>query len=219
MGALRFNIHQQVSTEDVSVLARIAAEVAHSNFRSTFETEVRWGIPSASEADEPKLALTHLTPSQKLDLEGAVTCFFNKQFADAKERLEPFVSVGHEEASKLYVKVLRQLRSPDWKKVAELVNRISKDTLYVPAGSTEYRDGKQVILIHQGLCKSIGHDAPKCVIKYVVHHEYLHINLGTDPSDPHPALFRRLDASFPERSRSIRWLQKNHFSTIEDHAK
>lgn len=219
MGAHRFNIHQQVSVEDIGMLASLASEVSLANFRTSIDIDVGWGIPSASEADEPKMALTDLTILQKHQLELAVTLFFSGCFEEARDMLEPFVAAGHEEASKLYVKILRKLRSPDWKKVAEIVNRVSTDTLYVPAGSTEVRNNKQVILIHQSLSKSIGYDAPKCVIKYVLHHELLHINLGTDPLDPHPPLFRRFDSSFPERNRSIRWLQKNHFSTIEDRTK
>ncbi|MBM5458783.1 hypothetical protein H8F21_14540 [Pseudomonas sp. P66] len=215
MGARRFNIHEQISSADELFLARLAAEVSECHFRAPNLIEVRWGIPSASEADEPKLEPGRLTKAQLADLEAAVNLFVNRHYHDARTALEPFVDMNHEEASKLYIKVLQKLRVPDWDKTARRINRVSTDTLFVPAGSTEVIDGQKVFLIHQGLSKSIGHDAPRCVVKYVIHHEMLHEQLGTSADNPHPPLFRRLDRSFPERVRSVRWLQKHSFSTID----
>lgn len=215
MGARRFNIHEQISSADELFLARLAAEVSECHFRSPNLIDVRWGIPSASEADEPKISAGDLTDVQLQSLEAAVVLFIKQDYASARTALEPFVELGHEEACKLYIKVLQKLRIPDWDLIAKSLNRVSTDTLFVPAGSTEVIDGKKTILIHQGLSKSLGCDAPRCVIRYVTHHELLHEHLGTSADDPHPPLFRRFDRSFPERSRSIRWLQKHSFSTID----
>lgn len=215
MGARRFNIHEQISSADELFLARLAAEVSECHFRAPNHISVRWGIPSASEADEPKLHPGDLTQAQVSDLEAAVVLFVKQDYEAAKNALEPFVAFNHEEASKLYIKVLQKLRVADWDKIARRINRVSTDTLFVPAGSTEVIDGQKVILIHQGLSKSLGHNAPRCVVRYVTHHEMLHEQLGTSPEDPHPPLFRRLDRSFPERARTIAWLQKHSFHTID----
>ena len=215
MGATRYNVHETISSADELFLSQTAAEVSECHFRSPNLITVRWGIPSASEADEPKLAPGELTQTQLSQLEAAVLLFMKKDYEQARTALEPFVSINHEEASKLYIKVLQKLRVPGWDLIAQRINRVSTDTLFVPAGSTEVIDGEKVILIHQGLSKSLGHDAPRCVVRYVVHHEILHEHLGTIPEDPHPLLFRRLDKSFPERARAVAWLQKHSFSTIE----
>ncbi|QPH46876.1 hypothetical protein IYR97_24090 (plasmid) [Pseudomonas fulva] len=215
MGVRRFNIHEQISKADEEYLSRLAAEVSGCHFRAPNLIAVRWGIPSASEADEPKLQPGQLTKAQLEDLELAVTLFVKQNYQEARAALEPFVEMNHEEASKLYIKVLQKLRVPDWDKIARRINRVSTDTLFVPAGSTEVIDGQKIFLIHQGLSKSLGHDAPRGVIKYVIHHEMLHEHLGTCAENPHPPLFRRLDRSFPERARSVQWLQKYSFSTID----
>lgn len=215
MGVRRFNIHEQISSADELFLARLAADVSECHFRSPNLIDVRWGIPSASEADEPKLTAGDFTQAQLDALEAAVVLFVKQDYVQARVALEPFVEVGHEEASKLYIKVLQKLRAPGWDETAKRINRVSTDTLFVPAGSTEVIDGRKIIIIHQGLSKSLGHGAPRCVIRYVTHHEMLHEHLGTSSDDPHPPLFRRFDRSFPERHRSVGWLQKHGFSTID----
>lgn len=216
MGALRFNIHQTVSAADEAALARLAADVSRSYFRADIPVAVRWGIPSASEADEPKLDVEHLSPALQEALEAAIYAFHRRDYEKARELLFPFVALKHREASKLYVKTLQKLRSPNWDVVAKQINRVSTDSLFVPAGSTEIRDGEKVILVHQGLSASLGHSAPSCVIRYVVNHEFLHIHLQTEADDPHPPLFRRFDKCFPQRARSITWLQTHGFTTIDD---
>lgn len=216
MGAPRYNIHETVSAADEAALSRLAADVSKCYFRAAIPIEVHWGIPSASEADEPKLIVDDLSPKQMHDLELAILAFHHRKYEEARDRLEPFVNARHAEASKLYVKTLQKLRCPNWDVIAKQINRVSTDSLYVPAGSTEVRDGTSVILVHQGLSASIGQNAPKCVVRYVVHHEFLHIHLGTDALDPHPPLFRRFDKCFPQRARAIDWLQAHNFTTIDD---
>ncbi|MGP0171181.1 hypothetical protein ACSVIJ_04785 [Pseudomonas sp. NCHU5208] len=216
MGARRFNIHETVSTADEAVLARLAAEVSRNYFRTECPIDVLWGIPSASEASEPKPNLGSLNPTQLQDLESAIRAFHSGDYSSARDMLKPFVDIRHVEASKLYVKTLQKLRAPDWDQVAKQINRVSTDTLYVAAGSTEMRDGKAVILIHQNLSSSLGQSAPKSVLRYVIHHEFLHIHLGTCAEDPHPQLFRRFDKCFPGRAKAIAWLQAHNYSTIED---
>ncbi len=216
MGARRFNIHETVSAADQAALTRLAADVSRDYFRTDCPIEVLWGIPSASEASEPKPELDSLSPSQLHALELAIRAFHTGDYISARERLKPFVDIRHVEASKLYVKTLQKLRAPDWDQVAKQINRVSTDTLYVAAGSTEMRDGKSVILIHQNLSASLGQGAPKWVLRYVVHHEFLHIHLGTSAEDPHPQLFRRFDKCFPGRGKAIAWLQGHNYSTIED---
>jgi len=216
MGARRFNIHETVSAADQAVLTRLAAEVSRDYFRTECPIDVLWGIPSASEASEPKADLDSLSPSQLQDLELAIKAFHAGDFTAARDKLKPFVDVRHVEASKLYVKTLQKLRTPDWDQVAKQINRVSTDTLYVAAGSTEMRDGKSVVLIHQNLSASLGQSAPKSVLRYVLHHEFLHIYLGTSAEDPHPQLFRRFDKCFPGRAKAIAWLQSHNYSTIED---
>lgn len=216
MGALRFNIYQTVSAADEAALARLAADVSKSYFRADIPVAVRWGIPSASEADEPRLDVGNLSPTLQKSLEAAIYSFHRGEYENARVLLLPFVELKHLEASKLYVKTLQKLRSPDWDVVAKRINRVSTDSLFVPAGSTEVRDGEKVILVHQGLSASLGHSAPSCVVRYVVNHEFLHIHLQTDAEDPHPPLFRRFDKCFPQRTRSIKWLQAHGFTTIDD---
>lgn len=215
MGARRFNIHETISEADELSLDRLADDVSERHFRAPSRPTVRWGIPSASEADEPKLKAEALSTEQLADLEIAVSFFTNNDFERARVALMPFVELNHEEASKLYIRTLQRLRYPNWDEVAKRINRVSTDTLFVPAGSTEVVDGEKVVLIHQGLSKSLGHDAPRCVIRYVIHHEFLHEYLNTSPEDPHPKIFRRFDRSFPERARCVSWLHKHGFSTID----
>jgi hypothetical protein len=211
-----FNVHQQVSEADQASLLWLADDVSRSFFNSTIDLTVCWGIPSASEAAEPKLDFGPLSPILKANLLSALESMRCNNYEKAKVSLEPLVNINHSEASKLYVKVLQKLNDPSWEIVAKRINRVCNDTLYVPAGSTESRDGKEIIIVHQSLSKSVGYDAPKCVIKYVIHHEMLHKRFGTDPSDPHPTLFRRFDACFPQRKRCISWLEKYHFTTLEE---
>ncbi|MHC5194954.1 hypothetical protein ACYSUW_14465 [Pseudomonas frederiksbergensis] len=214
MGAL-YNVHQQVSEADQASLLWLADDVNRSFFGSTIDLTVLWGIPSASEADEPKMDIDTLSDGQKKSLQFALSRMACNDYSQAKDALLPLVDIKHPEALKLFVKVLQKLGDSSWEQIAKTINRVSTDTLYVPAGSTESRGGKEVIIIHQSLSKSIGYDAPKCVIRYALHHEMLHKGLGTDPSDPHPPVFRRLEACFPERKRCVRWLKKHQFTTLE----
>lgn len=214
MGARRFNIHELISSEDELYLARLAQEISECHFRAPTPLLVRWGIPSASEADEPKLNASQLSKSQLADLEVALSLYVQRNFEGARQALEPFVELKHEEASKLYIKVLQRLKVPNWDQRAKEINRVSDDTLYVPPGSTEVIQGETVILIHQSLSKSLGMDAPDYVLRYVTHHEMLHQLLGTSADDPHPLLFRRIDGSFPQRRQAIEWLHKHGFTTI-----
>jgi hypothetical protein len=216
MAAPRYNVHQEVSEADVASLRWLADDVSRSFFKSAITVDVRWGIPSASEAAEPKVDIEPLNTEMKTRLQAAVTSIKKHDFNQAKKDLEPLFRIGHEEASKLYVKVLQKLGDPKWETIARDINRVSTDTLFVPAGSTESRDGALVIIVHQSLSKSLGYNAPRCVIQYVLHHEYLHMHFQTDPVDPHPQLFRRFDKCFPQRQRCISWLKKNHFTTLED---
>ncbi|MGE8063959.1 hypothetical protein [Pseudomonas sp. NPDC089569] len=214
MGAL-YNVHQQVSEADQASLRWLAEDVNRCFFSSKMDLAVLWGIPSASEADEPKMEIDGLSDDLKINLQFALDRMAGNDYLQARSALLPLVEIKHIEATKLYVKVLQKLDDSSWENVARTINKVSTDTLYVPAGSTESRDGKEVIIIHQSLSKSIGYDAPKCVIRYALHHEMLHRLLGTDPSDPHPPLFRRLEACFPERKRCVVWLKKHLFTTLE----
>ncbi|MDF9778815.1 hypothetical protein [Pseudomonas baetica] len=215
MGVPLFNVHQQVSEADQASLRWLAEEVNRCFFGSKMDLPVVWGIPSASEADEPKMDIGALSDDLKKNLQVALNRMACNDYIQARDALLPLVENKHTEASKLYVKVLQKLDDSSWEDVARSFNRVSTDTLFVPAGSTESRDGKEVIIIHQSLSKSIGYDAPKCVIRYALHHEMLHKRLGTDHSDPHPQVFRRLEACFPERKRCVRWLKKHLFTTLE----
>lgn len=215
VGVQLYNVHQQVSEADQASLLWLAEDVNRCFFSSKIDLTVLWGIPSASEADEPKMDIGALSDDLKKNLQFALNRMACNDYKQAKTALLPLVQINHIEASKLYVKVLQKLNDPSWEDVARTINKVSTDTLYVPAGSTESRGGKEVIIIHQSLSKSIGYDAPKCVIQYALHHEMLHKRLGTDPSDPHPQVFRRLEACFPERKRCVRWLKKHLFTTLE----
>lgn len=215
-GVQLYNVHQQVSEADVASLRWLADDVSRSFFKSSINVDVRWGIPSASEAAEPKLDIEPLSKEMKARLQSAVMSITSHDFTQAKKDLAPLFDIEHEEASKLYVKVLQKLGDPNWETIARKINRVSTDTLFVPAGSTESRDGTSVVILHQSLSKSLGYNAPRCVIQYVIHHEYLHMHFETDPCDPHPQLFRRFDQCFPQRKRCISWLKKNHFTTLED---
>lgn len=214
MGAV-YNVHQQVSEADQASLRWLADEVNRCFFSSKIDLTVLWGIPSASEAAEPKMDIGALSDDLKKSLQFALNRIACNDYIRAKDALVPLVEINHIEASKIYVKVLQKLDDSSWEDMARTINRVSTDTLYVPAGSTESRDGKEVIIIHQSLSKSIGYDAPKCVIRYALHHEMLHNRLGTDPLDPHPQVFRRLESCFPERKRCVRWLKKHLFTTLE----
>lgn len=211
------NIIDAISEADNRTLQRIAAEVNTKFFRNLVTTQVCWGIPSATEPGEPTTDIAHLDEIQMAQLAKAVQHFNHNRFDEAKRALEPFVQIGQRECSQLYLKCLIRLDDPNFKAIAAKINKIYSGSLSVAAGSTEQREDEPVMIrIHPALSASAGNSAPHYVIGYVTFHEYLHKWWDTTPENPHPQIFRRMDKTFPDRKKAIRWLQDNNFTTIED---
>lgn len=218
MGAARIDVASlsRVSAEDVNLLSRISAEVNQLHFKGSINTPVRWEIPSASEAPEPILDLRGLSSAERMELTRAVQAFADRRFMDAERLIKPFTDRGLRAAEQLYVRILIELGDDSWQEAAARFNRVCKDTLYVPAGSTEILDCGEQILIHPSLSRSCGYGAPRYVLRYVVFHEKLHKFLNTSASNPHPPIFRMMEQTFLDRGKAIEWLQQHHFSTTDD---
>lgn len=211
------NILDAISEADTDMLQRVAEEVNSKFFKGTITIKVRWGIPSASESREPQSDIQSL-PQQDLDRVVVALQHFQKgEYEAARDQLKPLVERGLREPSQLYQKVLMRLKDESWPDVARKINRLHTDTLLVAPGSTEMTQGEELaILIHPLLSASAGNSAPKYVIAYVIYHEMLHIWWKTTPDNPHPPLFRRMDKTFPDREKGLRWLRAASFTTIED---
>jgi hypothetical protein len=211
------SILDAVSVADVCSLQKTADEISRKFFKNTVQIKVRWGIPSASEPGEPETDIASLSKPDRERLMRAVIHFNGHRYQQALEELKPLVENGQRESSQLYLKTLIKLDDPSWPEVARKINRLYTGTLYVAPGSTEQREDEEpCILIHPTLSSSAGESAPKYVIGYVIFHEMLHKWWDTTPEDQHPPLFRRMDKTFPDRKKAIRWLQENNFTTIED---
>lgn len=206
----------KVSEHDADLLQRMGFEVSRLYFGGSINTPVRWTIPSASESPEPKLDIAHLSPDDLESLTMAVQAFSDRQYDRAKELILPFTSRGMREANQLYVRILMDSKDSSWPDAAKKFNRLCTDSLYVPAGSTEVIDGVQWLLIHPALSRSNGYNSPRYVLRYVIFHEMLHGFLNTSHADPHPAIFRKMEAAIQDRGRAVEWLRRHHFSTIED---
>ncbi|MAG64936.1 MAG: hypothetical protein CMK74_03560 [Pseudomonadales bacterium] len=205
-----------VSEKDEALLHRIYREVNRCHYSGKIDIPVRWEIPSASEAPEPPPKLSTLTAQEMKRIVLAVKAYETHDFDSAKKLILPFTGIGVTDADQLYIRILMAANDPSWSDVARKINKVSSDTLYVPAASTEVVDRVEVIYVHPALSKSAGYNAPRYVLRYVLFHEFLHKFLNTSPDDPHPELFRRMEKAVPERAKAIEWLQAHHFSTVED---
>lgn len=215
--AVATSILEAVSLKDVEYLQRLADEINKKYFKGHVTTPVRWGIPSATEQNPPSLDIASLTDEERDSLVRAITFYNTNKFESAKAELAPLVERGQKEATKLYMKVLKRLRDDAWIDLARQINRVCTDTLFVAPGSTEIQDENGAsILVHPSLSRSAGLAAPRYVLGYVLFHEQLHSWLGTTADQPHPPTFRKIEATFPDRAKAIRWLALNNFTTIED---
>jgi hypothetical protein len=218
MVAGRFDVSSlsSVAEQDSALLSRLCTYVNQTYFSGKVSIAARWDVPSASESPEPILDISKLTQQQVAGLTKAVEAYAKRQFESAKALIIPFAQQGIREASHLYVRCLMELKDPTWNEAAKRLNKVCCDSLIVPAGSTEIVEGVEAILIHPALSKSAGYGAPRYVIRYVIFHEQLHKFVGTNPSNPHPAIFKEMERACTDRPLAIEWLQKHQFSTIED---
>lgn len=201
------------SEADQALLERAMAKINQDRFSNQLSIPVRWAIPSAVEAREHSDQLKSLPKEDQDRVAAAMQAYAERDFARARDLIQPLCGYGLRPINGLYISTLRHLRDESWFALSQRV--WVPDTNAPAAASIESEKGVEVIRVHPSLSSS-GLKAPRFVLNYVLYHEGLHKLLDTTPYNPHPPLFRQLEALIERREDAITWLRKHRFATIEE---
>lgn len=189
--------------------------INRERFDNQLKITARWAIPSAVEPRDPSAELKLLPEEEQLQVASAMQAYAERNFEKAKELLKPLCHYELRAIIGLYTSSIRHLKEDIWFNTSQSIWVNDPDSLAPAAASIEVKDGVEQILVHPAL-SSLGLNAPKYVVNYVLHHECLHKVLDTTSYNPHPPIFRRMEKLAPRRESAVEWLRKHRFSTIED---
>ena len=205
----------QPTEKDILQLQQCLAVINRERFNDQLSIKARWDYPSAVEPRIPAEELKLLPPGDQALVAQAIQAYAERDFGTAKELLEPFCHYELRLINGLYTSAMRHLKLPIWFNTSQTIWKNDPEAIAPAVASIEIKDEVEGILVHPAL-SSIGYKAPRYVLCYVLFHESLHKALGTKHYNPHPPLFRRLEATAHRRDCAVAWLRKHRFSTIED---
>jgi hypothetical protein len=205
----------QPTERDHLLLQQCLAVINRDRFNNQLSIQARWDYPSAVEPRDPAEELNLLPPEEQKQVAKAIQAYAERDFTLAKELLRPFCKYELRQINGLYTSTLRHLKEPIWFNTSQGIWLNDPDAIAPAVASIEIKNDVEQILVHPSL-SSIGYKAPQYVLSYVLYHEGLHKILGTKHYNPHPAIFRRLEATAHRRDCAVAWLRKHKFSTIED---
>lgn len=205
---------QPTEKDNLQLLQRLAA-INKNRFNGRLKVSARWDYPSAVEPRDPSEELKLLPPEEQALVAKAIQAYAEKDFTRAKELLLPFCHYELRHIKCLYTSAMRHLKEPIWFTTSQTIWKPDPEAMAPAVASIEIKDDVEVILVHPAL-SSIGHKAPLYVLDYVLFHEGIHKVLDTSPYNPHPPLFRRIEATAFRRNAAVDWIRKHRFSTIED---
>lgn len=216
MAAQAKRILTNLPTEkDTRLLQKCLAAINQERFNNRLTVNARWDYPSAVEPRDPAEELKQLPPEEQALVAKAMQAYAERNFKAAKELLQPFCHYEMRHINALYTSTIRHLKEPIWFNTSQTIWKNDPEAIASAVASIEIKDEVEEILVHPAL-SSIGYKAPHYVISYVLFHEGLHKILNTKHYNPHPPLFRRLEATAHRRDCAVAWLRKHRFSTIED---
>lgn len=196
-------------------LQQCLAVINRERFNNQLSINARWDYPSAVEPRDPAKELNLLPPKEQARVATAMQAYAERNFKLAKELLQPFCHYELRQINGLYTSTLRHLKEPIWFNTSQSIWLNDPEAIAPAVASIEVKNEIEEIHVHPAL-SSIGYKAPRYVLSYVLYHEGLHKILGTKHYNPHPPLFRRLEATAQRRNCAVTWLRKHRFSTIED---
>lgn len=205
----------QPTEKDNLLLQQCLAAINNERFSNKLEVNARWDYPSAVEPRDPSEELKHLPESEQALIAQAIQAYAERDWDKAKKLLKPFCQYELRHINSLYISTLRHLKEPIWFNTSQKIWHNDPESIAPAVASIEIRNDVEEILVSPAL-SSIGYKAPRYVLSYVLFHEGLHKILGTKHYNPHPPLFRRLEATAYRRDCAVAWLRKHRFSTIED---
>lgn len=205
----------QPTEKDHLQLQQCLAVINRERFNNQLSINARWDYPSAVEPRDPAEELNLLPPEVQAQVARAMQAYAERNFKLAKELLQPFCHYELRQINGLYTSTLRHLKEPIWFNTSQSIWLNDPEAIAPAVASIEVKNEIEEILVHPAL-SSIGYKAPRYVLSYVLYHEGLHKILGTKHYNPHPPLFRRLEATAQRRDCAVTWLRKHRFSTIED---
>lgn len=200
---------------DKKLLESAFAKINRERFSNQLTITARWAIPSAVEPRDPSEDLKALPEADQLQVAEALQAYAERDFERARDLIQPFCHYELRPIIGLYTSAMRHLKQDIWFNTSRSIWVADPDSVAPAVASIEVVDDLEQILVHPAL-SSIGLKAPRYVLNYVLHHEGLHKFLGTAAYNPHPTLFRRLEAMAERREHAVAWLRKHRFSTIED---
>lgn len=200
---------------DQQMLDRALAKINSERFSNQLTITARWGIPSAVEPRNQTQELNALPLEEQQQVAAAMQAYAERDFGTARKLIEPLCHYELRPIIGLYTSCLRHLKTDIWFNTSQSLWVSDPDSLAPAVASIEVHNDNEQIRVHPSL-SSIGMKAPRYVINYALYHECLHKVLGTSAHNPHPPLFRRMEALCERRECAIAWLRKNRFSTIED---
>lgn len=200
---------------DQLLLEQVFDAINRERFNDRLTVKARWDYPSAVEPRDPSDELKILPAGEQQQVAKAIQAYAEKNYQLAKQLVEPFLHYELRTINGLYTSAIRHLKEPIWFKTSQTVWVMDSEAVAPAVASIEVRNEVEEILVHPSL-SSIGYKAPRYVLAYVLFHEGLHKILGTKHNNPHPPLFRRMEACAPRRDCAVAWLRKHKFSTIED---
>lgn len=201
--------------KDQLLLENCFAAINKERFNNRLTVKARWDYPSAVEPRDDAEELKLLPPDEHSQVAKAIQAYAEKDFQTAKELLQPFCHYELRHINGLYTSAIRHLKEPIWFNTSQTIWKADPEAVAPAVASIEIKNDVEEILVHPAL-SSIGYKAPRYVLAYVIYHEGLHKILGTKHYNPHPPLFRRMEACAPRRDCAVAWLRKHKFSTIED---
>jgi len=203
--------------KDQLLLQQCLKAINAERFSNKLLVNARWDYPSAVEPRAPSEELKLLPADEQKQVAAAIQAYAERDWAKAKELLHPLCLYELRHINSLYTSTLRHLKEAVWFNASQAIWTSNQDAIAPACASIEFKNDVEEILVSPAL-SSIGYKAPHYVISYVLFHEGLHKILGTKHYNPHPPLFRRLEATAYRRDCAVAWLRKHRFSTIEDMA-
>ena len=205
----------QPTEKDVLQLQQCLAAINKERFSNKLVVNARCDYPSAVEPRDPAEELKLLPVEEQERIAAAIQAYAERDWNAAKKLLKPFCNYELRHINSLYISTLRHLKEPIWFSTSQAIWHNDPESIAPAVASIEIKNDVEEILVSPAL-SSIGYKAPRYVLSYVLFHEGLHKVLGTKSYNPHPPLFRRLEATAYRRDSAVAWLRKHRFSTIED---
>lgn len=201
--------------KDDVLLHQCFTAINGERFANQVKINARWDYPSAVEPRDPAGELDLLPTHEQAQVARAIQAYAERDWKLAKRLLHPFSNYELRQVKQLYISTLRHLKEPIWFPTSQQIWQADPETVAPAVASIEIVNEVEEILVSPAL-SSIGYKAPKFVVSYVVFHEMMHKVLDTKAYNPHPRLFRRMEATAYRRDCAVAWLRKHRFSTIED---